>query len=97
MRVPRLVSQASKVRSLTLDVWTTSVQRFMCAVGNERGNAVWENASAVEALSPGWRSAKPTAASTRAQREKWIRAKYMERVRADRCFMLARVGHAAEH
>ena len=75
----------TKVRSLTLDAWSTSVQRFMCAVGNARGNGVWEHPDGLAALPDGWRGAKPTAASARADREKWIRAKYGERVSAVLC------------
>jgi hypothetical protein len=62
-----LGSHVSKVRSLTLDRVAATSARVLAAVGNARANAVWELAVLGET--------KPHAASPRAAKEAWIKAK----------------------
>jgi hypothetical protein len=62
-----LGSHVSKVRSLTLDRVAATSARVLAAVGNARANAVWELAVLGET--------KPHAASPRATKEAWIKAK----------------------
>ncbi|KAF0697678.1 Aste57867_11649 [Aphanomyces stellatus] len=60
----------SKVRSLVLDKWDmTLVELLETQLGNAVANGIWE-----AAIAPGW--TKPTAASPRADKERWIKAKY---------------------
>ncbi|ETV97821.1 hypothetical protein H310_09169 [Aphanomyces invadans] len=60
----------SKVRSLALDSWDMSLLDLLTThLGNTKMNAVWE-----AELAPGW--TRPVALSSRAEKEKWIKAKY---------------------
>ncbi|KAF0740924.1 hypothetical protein Ae201684_003811 [Aphanomyces euteiches] len=61
----------SKVRSLVLDSWDmTLLELLQTWLGNDSVNAVWE-----ATIAPGW--TKPDGATaTRAEKEKYIRAKY---------------------
>ena len=70
----------SKVRSITLDALPLSVQQLLCSVGNTVSNKIWEWPATIESVSEMWAHAKPTPDATRAVREKWIRAKYAEKV-----------------
>ena len=64
----------SKVRSITMDSWFPGQVARMRAVGNERGNARWEGR-----LDGKGKKLRPHAASQRAERESFIRAKYEQR------------------
>lgn len=61
----------TKVRSVTLDDWEPEVQKIMCALGNARVNAIYEY-SVPEYVK------RPTPNSTRAERELFIKAKYVD-------------------
>ncbi|XP_050101349.1 centaurin-gamma-1A isoform X2 [Anopheles aquasalis] len=63
-----LGSHISKVRSLGLDEWPPGHLSVMLAIGNSLANSVWE------ANTRG--RVKPTPASSREQKESWIRSKY---------------------
>uniref|UniRef100_A0A3B4Y2S0 Arf-GAP with GTPase, ANK repeat and PH domain-containing protein 1 n=1 Tax=Seriola lalandi dorsalis TaxID=1841481 RepID=A0A3B4Y2S0_SERLL len=67
-----LGTHLSRVRSLDLDEWPLELIRVMSAIGNELANSVWE-ANAQGRLKPG-----PDA--SREERERWIRAKYEQRL-----------------
>ncbi|KAM4559569.1 arf-GAP with GTPase, ANK repeat and PH domain-containing protein 1 isoform 2-T2 [Odontesthes bonariensis] len=67
-----LGTHLSRVRSLDLDEWPLELIKVMSAIGNELANSVWE-ANAQERLKPG-----PDA--SREERERWIRAKYEQRL-----------------
>ncbi|KAM9328041.1 arf-GAP with GTPase, ANK repeat and PH domain-containing protein 1 isoform 2-T2 [Pholidichthys leucotaenia] len=67
-----LGTHLSRVRSLDLDEWPLELIKVMSAIGNELANGVWE-ANAQGRLKPG-----PDA--TREERERWIRAKYEQRL-----------------
>ncbi|KAM6958429.1 LOW QUALITY PROTEIN: arf-GAP with GTPase, ANK repeat and PH domain-containing protein 1-like [Tautogolabrus adspersus] len=67
-----LGTHLSRVRSLDLDEWPLELIRVMSAIGNELANSVWE-ANAQGSLKPG-----PDA--SREERERWIRAKYEQRL-----------------
>ncbi|XP_061571964.1 arf-GAP with GTPase, ANK repeat and PH domain-containing protein 1 isoform X2 [Cololabis saira] len=67
-----LGTHLSRVRSLDLDEWPLELIKVMSAIGNELANGVWE-AGAQGHLKPG-----PDA--TREERERWIRAKYEQRL-----------------
>ncbi|XP_053119643.1 arf-GAP with coiled-coil, ANK repeat and PH domain-containing protein 1 isoform X2 [Hemicordylus capensis] len=63
----------SKVRSLTLDSWEPELVKLMCELGNRVINQIYE--ARVEEMNikrpqPGW---------SRAEKEAWIRAKYVEK------------------
>ena len=60
----------SKIRSLDLDSWEGESLGVMCAVGNKRANALWEDALSL----PG----KLTAKDSHERRESFIRSKYVE-------------------
>jgi hypothetical protein len=65
----------SQCRSFKLDVLDHSILECFASLGNERANAVWEaDPHAIPGLQ------KPTPGSSRELRERWIRAKYEERV-----------------
>lgn len=68
-----LGTHISKIRSLTLDVnsFSNDIVEILLQVGNRVSNMVWE--ATLD------QSQKPTAASTREQRLKFITAKYSER------------------
>ncbi|XP_053672946.1 centaurin-gamma-1A [Anopheles nili] len=63
-----LGSHISKVRSLGLDEWPPGHLSVMLAIGNSLANSVWE-ANTRGRL-------KPTPASSREEKEAWIRSKY---------------------
>uniref|UniRef100_A0A240PNT9 Centaurin-gamma-1A n=1 Tax=Anopheles atroparvus TaxID=41427 RepID=A0A240PNT9_ANOAO len=63
-----LGSHISKVRSLGLDEWPPGHLSVMLAIGNSLANSVWE------ANTRG--RVKPTPASSREEKETWIRSKY---------------------
>ncbi|KAM7365811.1 hypothetical protein PAMP_016716 [Pampus punctatissimus] len=67
-----LGTHLSRVRSLDLDEWPLELIKVMSAIGNELANSVWE-ANAQGHLKPG-----PDA--SREERERWIRAKYEQRL-----------------
>ncbi|XP_035533280.1 arf-GAP with GTPase, ANK repeat and PH domain-containing protein 1-like [Morone saxatilis] len=67
-----LGTHLSRVRSLDLDEWPLELIKVMSAIGNELANSVWE-ANTQGHLKPG-----PDA--SREERERWIRAKYEQRL-----------------
>ena len=84
----------SKVRSLTLDALSPSQLAVIAALGNAKSRLVWEacfpakggggggggdGGGGGEAEQPSSAVARPTRDSSRAVREAWIRAKYVER------------------
>ncbi|XP_022658242.1 centaurin-gamma-1A-like isoform X2 [Varroa jacobsoni] len=68
----QLGSHISRVRSLNLDDWSPDQLAVMEAVGNAMANAIWEANTRSE-------EGKPTPNSSREEKERWIRAKYLER------------------
>ncbi|XP_043916518.1 arf-GAP with GTPase, ANK repeat and PH domain-containing protein 1-like [Protopterus annectens] len=67
-----LGTHLSRVRSLDLDDWSLDLIRVMTAIGNEVANSVWE------ANTQG--RVKPSPDCTREERERWIRAKYEQKL-----------------
>uniref|UniRef100_A0A8C2G087 ArfGAP with GTPase domain, ankyrin repeat and PH domain 1 n=1 Tax=Cyprinus carpio TaxID=7962 RepID=A0A8C2G087_CYPCA len=67
-----LGTHLSRVRSLDLDEWPLELIKVMSAIGNELANSVWE-ANAQGRL-------KPAPDATRYERERWIRAKYEQKL-----------------
>ncbi|XP_027027387.2 arf-GAP with GTPase, ANK repeat and PH domain-containing protein 3 isoform X1 [Tachysurus fulvidraco] len=67
-----LGTHLSRVRSLDLDDWPVELSMVMTAIGNAMANSVWEGA--LEGYT------KPGADSTREEKERWIRAKYEQKV-----------------
>uniref|UniRef100_A0A3P8VJI5 ArfGAP with GTPase domain, ankyrin repeat and PH domain 1 n=1 Tax=Cynoglossus semilaevis TaxID=244447 RepID=A0A3P8VJI5_CYNSE len=67
-----LGTHLSRVRSLDLDEWPLELIKVLSSIGNEVANSVWE-ANAQGRLKPG-----PEA--SREERERWIRAKYEQRL-----------------
>uniref|UniRef100_A0A8C2WT73 ArfGAP with GTPase domain, ankyrin repeat and PH domain 1 n=1 Tax=Cyclopterus lumpus TaxID=8103 RepID=A0A8C2WT73_CYCLU len=67
-----LGTHLSRVRSLDLDEWPLELIKVMSAIGNELANSVWE-ANVQGRL-------KPAPDASREERERWIRAKYEQRV-----------------
>ncbi|XP_067826580.1 arf-GAP with coiled-coil, ANK repeat and PH domain-containing protein 3 [Heptranchias perlo] len=65
--------QCSKVRSLTLDSWEPELLKLMCELGNNAINHIYEGRCGEHGLK------KPQPASTRQQKETWIKAKYVEK------------------
>ncbi|XP_061300395.1 arf-GAP with coiled-coil, ANK repeat and PH domain-containing protein 1-like, partial [Pezoporus flaviventris] len=63
----------SKVRSLTLDSWEPELVKVMCALGNNALNRIYE--ARVEEMGV----KRPPPGCSRAQREDWIRAKYVHK------------------
>lgn len=63
-----LGTHISKVRSLSLDVWPSSHASVMLGLGNTAANRIWEYQ-----LSGG---VKPSATTSNAEKERYIRAKY---------------------
>jgi len=61
----------SKVRSVDMDKWSSEIVEFMCSVGNTRFNVEWEASLG--------KYPKPTKDSGRAEREKFVNAKYNEK------------------
>ncbi|XP_040211366.1 arf-GAP with GTPase, ANK repeat and PH domain-containing protein 3-like isoform X1 [Rana temporaria] len=67
-----LGTHLSRVRSLDLDDWPVELTMVMMAIGNSLANSVWENCT--EGYS------KPTPESSREEKERWIRAKYEQKL-----------------
>ncbi|KAJ8333382.1 hypothetical protein SKAU_G00413900 [Synaphobranchus kaupii] len=67
-----LGTHLSRVRSLDLDDWPVELSMVMAAIGNAMANSVWEGA--LEGYT------KPGADSTREEKERWIRAKYEQKL-----------------
>nr|XP_060635851.1 arf-GAP with coiled-coil, ANK repeat and PH domain-containing protein 1 [Anolis sagrei ordinatus] len=63
----------SKVRSLTLDSWEPELVKLMCELGNLRINQIYE--ARVEEMN----MKRPHSGCSRAEKEAWIRAKYVEK------------------
>jgi hypothetical protein len=70
----QLGTHISKVRSLTLDIWSENVISLLYLIGNERANKVWE--ASVQESDAG--VLKPTQFSSRQEREGFIRHKYVQ-------------------
>ncbi|XP_045907321.1 arf-GAP with GTPase, ANK repeat and PH domain-containing protein 3 isoform X1 [Micropterus dolomieu] len=67
-----LGTHLSRVRSLDLDDWPVELSMVMTAIGNSMANSVWEGA--LEGYT------KPGSDSTREEKERWIRAKYDQKL-----------------
>ncbi|XP_076000774.1 arfGAP with GTPase domain, ankyrin repeat and PH domain 3 isoform X2 [Genypterus blacodes] len=67
-----LGTHLSRVRSLDLDDWPVELSMVMTAIGNAMANSVWEGA--LEGYT------KPGTDSTREEKERWIRAKYEQKL-----------------
>uniref|UniRef100_A0A3Q3X1R7 ArfGAP with GTPase domain, ankyrin repeat and PH domain 3 n=1 Tax=Mola mola TaxID=94237 RepID=A0A3Q3X1R7_MOLML len=67
-----LGTHLSRVRSLDLDDWPVELSMVMTAIGNTMANSVWEGA--LENYN------KPGSDSTREEKERWIRAKYEQKL-----------------
>uniref|UniRef100_A0A672RSW7 Arf-GAP with GTPase, ANK repeat and PH domain-containing protein 3 n=1 Tax=Sinocyclocheilus grahami TaxID=75366 RepID=A0A672RSW7_SINGR len=67
-----LGTHLSRVRSLDLDDWPVELSMVMMAIGNAMANSVWEGC--VEGY------IKPGVDSTREEKERWIRAKYEQKL-----------------
>uniref|UniRef100_A0A8K9UHA3 ArfGAP with GTPase domain, ankyrin repeat and PH domain 1 n=1 Tax=Oncorhynchus mykiss TaxID=8022 RepID=A0A8K9UHA3_ONCMY len=68
-----LGTHLSRVRSLDLDEWPLELLKVMTSIGNELANEVWEG-NAQGRLKPS------VYLSLREERERWIRAKYEQRL-----------------
>ncbi|XP_074766339.1 arf-GAP with GTPase, ANK repeat and PH domain-containing protein 1 isoform X3 [Athene noctua] len=67
-----LGTHLSRVRSLDLDDWPIELIKVMSSIGNELANSVWEDSSQGHM--------KPSSDSTREEKERWIRAKYEQKL-----------------
>uniref|UniRef100_A0A8B9CXA2 Arf-GAP with GTPase, ANK repeat and PH domain-containing protein 1 n=1 Tax=Anser brachyrhynchus TaxID=132585 RepID=A0A8B9CXA2_9AVES len=67
-----LGTHLSRVRSLDLDDWPIELIKVMSSIGNELANSVWEENSQGHM--------KPSSDSTREEKERWIRAKYEQKL-----------------
>lgn len=67
-----LGTHLSRVRSLDLDEWPLELIKVLSSIGNELANSVWEGATQGRV--------KPAPDATREERERWIRAKYEQRL-----------------
>ncbi|XP_075036502.1 arf-GAP with GTPase, ANK repeat and PH domain-containing protein 1 isoform X2 [Mixophyes fleayi] len=67
-----LGTHLSRVRSLDLDDWPPELIKVMSAIGNELANSVWEGSSQGHV--------KPCSESPREEKERWIRAKYEQKL-----------------
>ncbi|XP_069029178.1 arf-GAP with coiled-coil, ANK repeat and PH domain-containing protein 2 isoform X1 [Embiotoca jacksoni] len=63
----------SKVRSLTLDSWEAEQLKLLCVLGNDVMNQIYESRCSEE------RGVKPRPDSLRAEKETWIKQKYVEK------------------
>ncbi|XP_037534275.1 BAR_ACAPs and ArfGap_ACAP domain-containing protein [Nematolebias whitei] len=63
----------SKVRSLTLDSWEAEQLKLLCVLGNDVTNRIYEAQCSEEGRT------KPEPDSPRAEKEAWIRGKYVEK------------------
>ncbi|KAM6178575.1 arf-GAP with GTPase, ANK repeat and PH domain-containing protein 1 [Rhynchocyon petersi] len=67
-----LGTHLSRVRSLDLDDWPIELIKVMSSIGNELANSIWEES--------GQGRTKPSLDSTREEKERWIRAKYEQKL-----------------
>ncbi|XP_075385303.1 arf-GAP with GTPase, ANK repeat and PH domain-containing protein 1 isoform X4 [Tenrec ecaudatus] len=67
-----LGTHLSRVRSLDLDDWPIELIKVMSSIGNELANSVWEESRQGRT--------KPSLDSTREEKERWIRAKYEQKL-----------------
>ncbi|XP_055489522.1 LOW QUALITY PROTEIN: arf-GAP with GTPase, ANK repeat and PH domain-containing protein 3 [Leucoraja erinacea] len=67
-----LGTHLSRVRSLDLDDWPVELIMVMTGIGNAMANSVWEDST--QGL------AKPCQDSSREEKERWIRAKYEQKL-----------------
>ncbi|XP_054028017.1 arf-GAP with GTPase, ANK repeat and PH domain-containing protein 1 isoform X1 [Dryobates pubescens] len=67
-----LGTHLSRVRSLDLDDWPIELIKVMSSIGNELANSVWEESSQGHM--------KPSSDCTREEKERWIRAKYEQKL-----------------
>ncbi|XP_056676073.1 arf-GAP with GTPase, ANK repeat and PH domain-containing protein 1 isoform X2 [Monodelphis domestica] len=67
-----LGTHLSRVRSLDLDDWPIELIKVMSSIGNELANSVWEESCQGHL--------KPSLDSTREEKERWIRAKYEQKL-----------------
>ncbi|XP_021102946.1 arf-GAP with GTPase, ANK repeat and PH domain-containing protein 1 isoform X4 [Heterocephalus glaber] len=67
-----LGTHLSRVRSLDLDDWPIELIQVMSSIGNELANSVWEESSRGRS--------KPSLDSPREEKERWIRAKYEQKL-----------------
>ncbi|XP_053323063.1 arf-GAP with GTPase, ANK repeat and PH domain-containing protein 3 isoform X2 [Spea bombifrons] len=67
-----LGTHLSRVRSLDLDDWPVELTMVMMAIGNSLANSIWEHST--EGYS------KPAPESSREEKERWIRAKYEQKL-----------------
>ncbi|XP_069790486.1 arf-GAP with GTPase, ANK repeat and PH domain-containing protein 1 isoform X4 [Narcine bancroftii] len=67
-----LGTHLSRVRSLDLDDWPVELIRVMSSIGNEMANGIWEGSAQGHT--------KPSPDSTREEKERWIRAKYEQKL-----------------
>nr|XP_033803112.1 arf-GAP with GTPase, ANK repeat and PH domain-containing protein 1 isoform X3 [Geotrypetes seraphini] len=67
-----LGTHLSRVRSLDLDDWPLELIKVMSSIGNDLANSIWEGNSQGRV--------KPSADSTREEKERWIRAKYEQKL-----------------
>ncbi|XP_073182551.1 LOW QUALITY PROTEIN: arf-GAP with coiled-coil, ANK repeat and PH domain-containing protein 1 [Lepidochelys kempii] len=70
---PSLGVHFSKVRSLTLDSWEPELVKLMCELGNGALNRIYE--ARVDEMTV----KRPQPGCSRAEKESWIRAKYVEK------------------
>jgi Arf-GAP/GTPase/ANK repeat/PH domain-containing protein 1/3 len=66
----KMGAHVSRIRSLTLDEWSSDLVALMLAMGNKKHHLIWE------ARRP---RTKPTPTNTREEREAFIRAKYISK------------------
>ncbi|XP_038605114.1 arf-GAP with GTPase, ANK repeat and PH domain-containing protein 1 isoform X3 [Tachyglossus aculeatus] len=67
-----LGTHLSRVRSLDLDDWPIELIKVMSSIGNELANSIWEESIQGRM--------KPSLDSTREEKERWIRAKYEQKL-----------------
>ncbi|XP_067833569.1 arf-GAP with GTPase, ANK repeat and PH domain-containing protein 3-like isoform X1 [Heptranchias perlo] len=67
-----LGTHLTRVRSLDLDDWPVELIMVMTAIGNSMANSVWEDSA--QGL------IKPSQDSSREEKERWIRAKYEQKL-----------------
>ncbi|XP_057406970.1 arf-GAP with GTPase, ANK repeat and PH domain-containing protein 1 isoform X2 [Balaenoptera acutorostrata] len=67
-----LGTHLSRVRSLDLDDWPIELIKVMSSIGNELANSIWEESTQGRS--------KPSLDSTREEKERWIRAKYEQKL-----------------
>ncbi|KAL1766415.1 Arf-GAP with GTPase, ANK repeat and PH domain-containing 1 [Sigmodon hispidus] len=68
----KLGTHLSRVRSLDLDDWPMELIKVMLSIRNELANSVWEESSQGRT--------KPSLDSTKEEKERWIRAKYEQKL-----------------